>query len=117
MLAFETVVLESEPHRRLANSWHTFTPEFAETFGFDAEAFAAMAGERRSKVTFEIGPLGALVKLTVVHDGLDPGSTVREGISEGWPGILSNLKTLLETGETQPCGPDRARQQETSLRS
>lgn len=40
-----------------------------------------MAAERRSKVTFDIEPAGELVKLTVVHDGFDPGSAVLEGIS------------------------------------
>jgi hypothetical protein len=39
-------------------------------------------------------------KLTVVHDGFDPGSAILPGITEGWPRILSDLKTLLETGDT-----------------
>ena len=39
-----------------------------------------------------------MVKLTVVHDDFDPGSTVLERVSEGWPRVLSDLKTLLETG-------------------
>jgi len=42
------------------------------------------------------------VKLTVVHDGFDAGSLMAELVSGGWPRILSNLKTLLETGETLP---------------
>jgi uncharacterized protein YndB with AHSA1/START domain len=58
-----------------------------------------LAGERRSKVTFDIEPVGATVKLTVVHDDFDPGSDVAEMIGEGWPQLLSSLKTLLETGE------------------
>ena len=61
-----------------------------------------MASERRSKVTFEIEPLGQMVKLTVVHDGFEPGSTVLEMINQGWPHLLSDLKTLLETGKTLP---------------
>ncbi len=56
------VVLESEPYRRLAYTWHTFTPEFAEAFGFSAEFLAKIASERRSKVTFEIEPAGPTVK-------------------------------------------------------
>jgi uncharacterized protein YndB with AHSA1/START domain/DNA-binding transcriptional ArsR family regulator len=109
------VVLESEPYRRLAYSWHTFTPEFAAAFGFSDEFLARVATERRSKVTFTIEPLGPMVKLTVVHDDFDPGSTVLEGISEGWPSILANLKTLLETGDTLPAIQDTARQDEKSL--
>ena len=38
--------------------------------------------------------------LTVVHDGFEPGSAVLQGISEGWPAVLSSLKTLVETGIT-----------------
>jgi hypothetical protein len=40
-----------------------------------------------------------MVKLTVVHDGFEPGSAVLEGVSGGWPRVLSDLKSLLETGE------------------
>ncbi len=104
------VVLESEPHRRLSYSWHTFTPEFAEAVGMSEEMRVRVAGERRSKVTFDIEPLGQMVKLTVVHDDFDPGSAVVQMVSEGWPHLLSDLKTLLETGETLPAAPDRPRQ-------
>jgi uncharacterized protein YndB with AHSA1/START domain/DNA-binding transcriptional ArsR family regulator len=110
------VVLESEPGRRLSYTWHTFTPEWAETFGLTDETFSAMAGERRSKVTFEIEPVGEMVKLTVVHGGFEPGSTVREMVGEGWPALLSSLKTLLETGEALP-DPDRDPEPEHAGRS
>jgi uncharacterized protein YndB with AHSA1/START domain/DNA-binding transcriptional ArsR family regulator len=93
------VVLESEPYRRLAYTWHTFTPEWADSHGFSDELLSKLAGERRSKVTFDIEPLGDKVKLTVVHGDFDPGSTVAGMVSEGWPVILSDLKTLLETSE------------------
>ena len=97
------VVLEYEPYRRLSYTWHTFTPEWAEACGFDDERLATLAGERRSKVTFEIEPLGQQVKLTVVHDDFDPGRAVLELVSQGWPQLLSDLKTLLETGELLPA--------------
>jgi DNA-binding transcriptional ArsR family regulator/uncharacterized protein YndB with AHSA1/START domain len=98
----EQVVLESEPYRRLSYTWHTFTPELAEIHDqLGDEVVAKAAGEGRSKVTFEIEPLeNELCKLTVVHDGFEPGSTVLELIGGGWPHVLSDLKTLLETGET-----------------
>jgi uncharacterized protein YndB with AHSA1/START domain len=89
-------VLEAEPHRRLVYTWHTFTPEWAKVHGFDDEVLGKVAAERRSKVTFDIEPEGELVKLTVVHDDFDPGSTVAELVSKGWPRLLSDLKTLLE---------------------
>ena len=53
-------------------------------------------------MTFDIEDLGELVKLTVVHNDFDPGSTVLESVTEGWPQLLASLKTLLETGETLP---------------
>ncbi|MCC3327612.1 ArsR/SmtB family transcription factor [Nocardia abscessus] len=98
----EQVVLEAEPYRRLSYTWHTFDPAFAATFEMDPDDVAAWAREPRSKVTFEIEPQGEIVELTVVHDGFDPGSQVLQGISGGWPSILSNLKTLLETGQPLP---------------
>lgn len=102
----EQVVLESEPYRRLSYTWHTFTPEWRqlarEKVGFDEEFLDRIAAEPRSRATFEIEDLGELVKLTVIHDGFEPGSEVLPTISQGWPHILSNLKTLLETGEVLP---------------
>ena len=41
----------------------------------------------------------------VVHDDLDPGGLTGSLISNGWPRVLANLKTLLETGETLPDRP------------
>jgi DNA-binding transcriptional ArsR family regulator/uncharacterized protein YndB with AHSA1/START domain len=95
----EQVVLESDPYRRLAYTWHTFTPELNERVQLSDEAFAKLAGERRSRVAFDIEPLGEMVRLTVVHDGFEPGSTAATMVRNGWPVFLSSLKTLLETGE------------------
>jgi uncharacterized protein YndB with AHSA1/START domain/DNA-binding transcriptional ArsR family regulator len=99
----EQVVLESDPHRRLSYRWHTVTPELVDLLELNEDARERIAAEQRSKVTFEIEPLGELVKLTVVHDGFEPGSLMASLVSHGWPSILSNLKTLLETGETLPA--------------
>jgi uncharacterized protein YndB with AHSA1/START domain/DNA-binding transcriptional ArsR family regulator len=96
------VVLESEPHRRLSYTWQTHTPEWAETLNLTADARDRLAAESRSKVTFEIDPLGDQVRLTVIHDDLEPGGITGSLISGGWPRVLANLKTLLETGETLP---------------
>ena len=96
------VVLEADPPRRLSYTWHTPTPEWGAAHGFD-DAFVARIGqERRSKVTFALEAHGAVVKLTVIHDGFEPGSLVLDSVRHGWPGLLSNLKTLLETGDTLP---------------
>jgi len=98
----EQVVLVSDPYRRLAYTWHTFTPELDERLRFGDELFAKLAGERRSRVTFDLEEVGELVKLTVVHDGFEPGSTAATMVRNGWPVFLSSLKTLLETGEPLP---------------
>jgi uncharacterized protein YndB with AHSA1/START domain/DNA-binding transcriptional ArsR family regulator len=96
----DQVVLESEPPRRLSYRWHNYQPQHAEMFGWDEDTFARLVQEKRSKVTFELEPLGATVKLTVTHDDFEPDSEMYRGTRDGWPTILSNLKTLLETGET-----------------
>ena len=99
----EQVVLESDPYRRLAYTWHTYTPEWADAHGVDAADAAAWAAEPRSKVAFDIEETGpGVVKLTVVHDGFAPGSALLSGVSTGWPAVLASLKTLLETGSALP---------------
>jgi len=98
----EQVVLESDPHRRLSYTWHTFTPEVADSLDLADDVRERIAAEPRSRVTFDIERLGGRVKLTVVHDGFETGSVLATMVSEGWPSVLSDLKTLLETGETLP---------------
>ncbi len=98
----EQVVLESEPFRRLSYTWHTLTPDWVESLQFADDARDRLVAEPRSKVTFEIEPLGEQVKLTVIHDDLVPDGMTGSLISEGWPRVLANLKTLLETGDTLP---------------
>ncbi|MFG2721765.1 SRPBCC family protein [Streptomyces sp. NPDC048416] len=97
----EQVVLASEPCRQLAYTWHTFTPQWAESVGLGEDVRARIAAERRSAVTFDIEPQDDQVKLTVTHD-FDPAGALHGMCSEGWPPILSSLKTLLETGEPLP---------------
>ncbi|MGH8866831.1 MAG: ArsR/SmtB family transcription factor [Actinomycetes bacterium] len=109
----EQVVLESDPYRRLAYTWHTVTAEFATAVGIDDDLLARLAAERRSTVSFDIEPVGEMVKLTVVHGDLEPGGALHELISQGWPHLLSDLKTLLETGDTLPAAPEAARQADT----
>lgn len=96
----DQVVLESDPYRRLSYRWHNYQPEFAEMFGWTDERLAELRKEQVSKVTFDIEPAGSAVKLTVIHDDFEPGSEMLDSVSQGWPQILSNLKSLLETGET-----------------
>lgn len=82
------VLAVAEPHRLS----HTFHPLH--------EAFQA---ESPSRVTFTLEADSGVVRLTVRHDGFPPDSGVYRACSDGWPMILSNLKTLLETGEPLPA--------------
>src|SRR4051794_14532619 len=80
-------VLEIEPGRRLVLSWRNeFKPELRE--------------EGYSRLTYEPEPQGEAVKLTVIHESETPGSKLIAGVSNGWPMLLSSLKSLLETGES-----------------
>jgi DNA-binding transcriptional ArsR family regulator/uncharacterized protein YndB with AHSA1/START domain len=94
----DQVVLEYDPFRRLSYTWHTFTPELARKFDISDEDLARLTAERRTKVAFELEDLGDVVKLTVIHDGFGPESKVADMVSEGWPRVISDLKTLLESG-------------------
>jgi uncharacterized protein YndB with AHSA1/START domain len=77
-------ILLSEPPRRLVYEWKSLYEEFKE--------------ERPSRVTFEIEPKKGQIKLTVIYDGFEAGSKMFPRISEGWPAVLSSLKSFLETG-------------------
>jgi len=83
-------VIESDPPRRLVISW----------------AFPADKDDRakHTRVTFLVEPGPAAVRLTVTHEELEPGSDMDKGIRRGWPVVLSNLKTLLETGHAMDTG-------------
>ncbi|MFV8051811.1 ArsR/SmtB family transcription factor [Mycobacterium sp. 48b] len=96
----EQAITESDPYQRLAFTFHAFTPELQQIApDLDEQAIADAAAERRSRVAFDIEPAGDQVKLTVTHDGFDPGSTVREMIAHGWPLKLSSLKSALEQAD------------------
>jgi uncharacterized protein YndB with AHSA1/START domain len=77
-------VLEAEAPRRLVITW--------------AEPRDKAQRDRHSRVTFEIEPVAEMVRLTVTHDELEAGSEMQRKITEGWPRVLSSLKSLLETG-------------------
>jgi uncharacterized protein YndB with AHSA1/START domain len=60
--------------------------------------------EAPSQVTFTIEPYREIVRLTVRHDDL-PTEADRAAIAAGWPAVLANLKSLLETGSVLPQAP------------
>lgn len=57
-----------------------------------------------SVVRFRIEPHEGIVRLTVRHENL-PNLDMRNGIAQGWPAVLANLKSLLETGSVLPTEP------------
>jgi uncharacterized protein YndB with AHSA1/START domain len=91
------IVVESTAPRRLVLTW----------------AFPSDAGiaERTSRVSFELEPFGeGAVCLTVRHEDLEPDSPMLDGVTKGWPIVLSSLKTLLETGQPMPLTASRWRE-------
>ena len=80
-------VLEIEPGARLVTSWIAKSDQGVATAG------------PKTKVTYLVEKAGPEnVKLTVVHEEYEPGSVVEDGVREGWPAVLSSLKSYLETG-------------------
>jgi uncharacterized protein YndB with AHSA1/START domain len=57
-----------------------------------------LRNERPTKVVFTIEQHGKFAKLTLTHEGFAGASKLLDGISKGWPAIISSLKSLLETG-------------------
>ncbi|MER5873441.1 SRPBCC domain-containing protein [Streptomyces sp. NPDC002044] len=99
------VVLDCVPDRLLSYTWHTFTPQWAAAAGIGEELRAELAREHRTKVTYEIEPVGdTLCRLTVLHEGFRTGGTLIGMCGRTWPLLASSLKTLLETGAPLP-GP------------
>jgi len=57
---------------------------------------------KTSRVTFDLEPHEGAVRLTVTHSELESESKMLTDISKGWPMVLSNLKTFLESGKPLP---------------
>jgi uncharacterized protein YndB with AHSA1/START domain len=84
----DEIIQESDPPRRLVVGWCSlYNPE--------------MAAEARSRITWEIDPReDGVCLVTLVHDQLEHSPITARSVSgEGWMGVLSGLKTLLETGQ------------------
>ncbi|RAG82545.1 ArsR family transcriptional regulator [Streptacidiphilus pinicola] len=61
-------------------------------------------GDDPSVVTFLVEPHQDIVRLTVTHENLADAEALG-AVSHGWPAVLANLKSLLETGEVLPQQP------------
>jgi uncharacterized protein YndB with AHSA1/START domain len=93
-LAIDGEVLEADPPRRLVQTFRMLMDP-----GLEAEGF--------TRLTYEIEPIeGGVTKLTLVHElegaprlaRLLAGELESEGAGGGWAWVLSDLKTLLESG-------------------
>jgi uncharacterized protein YndB with AHSA1/START domain len=101
-------IVEAEPPRRLVIRWqHQNKPE--------------LKAEGDSLCTMELEPSGTAVKLSITHTiDRDPSKLI-VAVSGGWPKVISNLKSLLETGsvaiqEAYPAASANARQTEATAR-
>jgi uncharacterized protein YndB with AHSA1/START domain len=80
-------IVEAEPQRRLVIRWHHQNrPE--------------LKAEGNSLCTMELEPSGTAVKLSITHTIDREPSMLIGAVSGGWPKVISNLKSLLETGST-----------------
>jgi uncharacterized protein YndB with AHSA1/START domain len=79
-------IVQSDPPKRLVIKWRNeFKPE--------------LKAEGYSRCTYELEPTGNAVKLTITHVMDRAESKFIAAVSGGWPKILSNIKSLLETGK------------------
>jgi uncharacterized protein YndB with AHSA1/START domain len=75
-------VLESVPNKRLVMTWANPSDEADAT--------------KHARLAIDIEDTGEVVRLTITHDELEP--EMARSISNGWPVVLSSMKSLLETG-------------------
>ena len=80
-------ILEADYPRKLVLTWRKEPGKFPE-----------MTAEGYSRLTYELEPDPLGVKLTLVHEMDVDNSKLIGAVSEGWPSVLSSLKTFLETG-------------------
>lgn len=75
-------VLESVPNKRFVLTW--------------ADPSDAADPSKHSRLAVDIETVGDMTRVTVTHDQLAP--EMQKRISNGWPRVLSSLKSFLETG-------------------
>jgi uncharacterized protein YndB with AHSA1/START domain len=87
IISIEGTVLEFDPPRRLSTTFRYLGDEQTQA-------------DLPSRVTWELTPAGDVTVLSLVHDEFVGETATFEFVADGWPFILSNLKTWLETGTT-----------------
>jgi uncharacterized protein YndB with AHSA1/START domain len=79
-------IVEVDPPKRLVLKWRN-------------ELRPELKSEGYARCTIDLEPMAGAVKLTIHHEMDRAESKLIGAVSDGWPRILSNLKSLLETGE------------------
>jgi len=78
-------IVESQPPQRLVIRWQDHhKPE--------------LKAEAAALCTMELEPSGATVRLSVTHSIEGQPSKLIKAVAGGWPKVISNLKSQLETG-------------------
>jgi len=94
-LAIEGEIIEADAPRRLVQTWHMLMDP-------------GTAAEKFTRLTYEIEAMpGDVTRLTLIHDldgapnaaGILAGQWESQGAGGGWSWVLSDLKSLLETGQ------------------
>ena len=78
-------IVEADPPRRLVIRWQN-------------QAKPELTAEGESLCTIEVEPSGTAIKLSITHTIERDSSKLITAVSGGWPKVISNLKSLLETG-------------------
>jgi uncharacterized protein YndB with AHSA1/START domain len=78
-------IVEAEPPRRLVIRWQN-------------QSKPELKVEGESQCTMDLEPIGTAVKLSITHMIDCEPSKFIVAVSGGWPKIISNLKSLVETG-------------------
>jgi uncharacterized protein YndB with AHSA1/START domain len=95
-VAVDGEVVEANPPHKLVLTWRMVMD-------------AGLAAEGFTRLTYEIEPIdGGYTKLTLIHDltgapqlaSMVAGEQESTGAGGGWPWVLSDLKSLLETGKS-----------------
>lgn len=85
-------ILEANPPKKLVAT-------------FKGEWMPGMENDTPTRVTYEIEQQGECCRLTLTHDEFEGETATYQNSGGGWPGILSGLKTLLETGQPLNYNP------------
>jgi len=82
-----------------------FSPQKALRFTHQVGPSYLKGGDNyKSRISWLLEPVGGSTKLTLIHDNWDLDDPSYAGSDTAWPQIMSNTKTLIETGKTLDLG-------------